>query len=259
TNYYGVVRADDGREYMPNKDIGFSKARHYVVGYENRLTPNLFFKAEAYYQQLFNVPVENDINSSYSLVNQDAGFSDRALVNEGTGKNMGVEITLERYFADNYYFMATASLYDSKYEALDGVERNSQFNGNYVGNIMGGKEFELNTSGAKKRTLGFNAKISLLGGRRYTPIDLEASIEKDATVFQEDKAFTKKGDDIFIANFAVTYRVDSRKISQELKLDIQNATNNNAKLRQFYNGNTDKIEYMDQLPLLPVIMYTIHF
>ncbi len=259
TNYYSIVQAEDGTTSMPNKGLDFSKARHYVIGYENKLSPNLFLKLEAYYQQLYNIPVENNPGSSYSLINQMEGFTDRALVNKGTGSNMGLEITLERYFANNYYFLLTTSVFDSKYKAMDGVERNTLFNGNYVGNLLIGKEWHLNSKKQKNKVIGINAKISSLGARRYTPINLEESLIRDETVDYENQAFSKKGDNVFIANIAISYRIDNKKISQELKLDMQNATNNSAKLGYFYNENNDKIESFDQLPMLPVLMYTVHF
>ncbi len=259
TNYYSIVPTADDPFNMPNRRLGFSKARHYIVGYENKIAPNLFLKAEVYYQQLFDVPVENSIESSYSLINQLDGFTDRALVNDGTGENMGLEMTLERYFADDFYFLITTSVFNSKYTALDGVERNTLFNGNYVGNLLVGKEWSLRIKREKKRVIGVNTKIASLGARRYTPINLEESITRGQTVYYEDQAFTKKGDNVFIANLAVSYRIDSKRISQELKLDIQNATNNNARLGQYFDENKEKIESFDQLPLLPVLMYTIHF
>ena len=259
TNYYSIVAADDGSTSMPNKSLDFSKARHYIIGYENKLSPNLLLKVEAYYQQLYNIPIENKAGSSYSLINQMEGFTDRALVNEGTGRNVGVEVTLERYFADNYYFLVTASVFDSKYKAMDGVERNTLFNGNYVGNILVGKEWNLHSKKQKNKVIGINAKISSLGARRYTPINLEESMAQDETVLYEDQAFSKRGDNVFIANFAISYRIDNKRISQELKLDVQNATNNSAELGYYYNDNKNKIESNDQLPLLPVFMYTIHF
>ena len=52
TNYYSIVGAEEGTPTTPNKELDFSKARHYIVGYENKLTSNLFLKVEAYYQQL---------------------------------------------------------------------------------------------------------------------------------------------------------------------------------------------------------------
>ena len=107
--------------------------------------------------------------------------------------------------------------------------------------------------------IGINVKISSLGARRYTPINVEQSILENETVYFEDQAFSQKGDNVFVANLAVSYRIDNRKISQELKLDVQNVTNNDAKLNYYYNDNTGEVESSNQLPLLPVVSYTLHF
>ncbi len=257
-NYY-AINTDGDTPIMPNQNLDFSKARHYVLGYSNMLSKNLLLKTEVYYQDLYNIPVENDPASSYSLINSVEGYTTRELVNKGTGYNYGLELTLERYFADNYYYMLSTSLFESKYKALDGVERNSRFNVNYLGNVLFGKEFLLATRRDRNKVLSINAKFSIAGGRWYTPIDLEASREAGYTKRHEELAFTERGDDIFTGNLAIAYRINNRRTSQELKLDIQNFTNNAAKLDQWYNSTTDEIEYSTQLPLLPVIMYTVQF
>ncbi|MCK5102585.1 MAG: TonB-dependent receptor, partial [Cyclobacteriaceae bacterium] len=258
-NYFAVHTDDDGNESMPNQNLDFSKARHYVLGYNNMLTGNLLLKAEIYYQDLYNIPVENDPNSSFSLINSVEGYTTRKLVNEGTGSNYGLELTLERYFANNYYYMLSSSLFQSKYKALDNIERNTRFNVNYLGNVLFGKEFLLTSRGNKNKVLSINAKFSIAGGRRNTPIDLEASREAGYTVRREELAFSERGDNIFTGNLAIAYRINNKRTSQELKLDIQNFTNNAAQLDQWYNSTTDKIEYSTQLPLLPVLMYTVQF
>ena len=258
-NYFAVHTDHTGNMSMPNQKLDFSKARHYVLGYSNMLTNNLLLKAELYYQDLYNIPVEDDPNSSYSLINSVEGYTTRKLVNEGTGYNYGLELTLERYFANNYYYMLSTSLFESKYKAMDNIERNSRFNVNYLGNILLGKEFLLSSRGDKNKVLSINAKFSIAGGRWYTPIDLEASREGGYTIQKEELAFTEQGDDIFTGNLAIAYRINNRRTSQELKLDIQNFTNNAAQLDQWYNSTTDKIEHSTQLPLLPVLMYTIQF
>ncbi len=258
-NYYAINTDDPENPVMYNKNLDFSKARHYVLGYNNMLNDNLLLKAEVYYQDLYNIPVEDDPNSSYSLINSVEGYTTRKLVNEGTGYNYGLELTLERYFADSYYFLVSSSLFESKYKAKDGIERNSRFNVNYLGNVLVGKEFLLSSRNNKNKVLSINAKFSLAGGRWYTPIDLEASREAGYTKLYEDLAFTERGDDIFTGNLAISYRINNRRASQELKLDIQNFTNNEAQLDQYYNSTNDKVEYSTQLPLLPVLMYTIQF
>ena len=117
----------------------------------------------------------------------------------------------------------------------------------------------MTSRGDKNKVISINAKFSIAGGRRYTPIDLEASRAAGYTMRNEELAFSEQGDDIFTGNLSIAYRINNKRSSQELKLDIQNFTNNAAQLDQWYNGTTDEIEYATQLPLLPVLMYTIQF
>ncbi len=43
-------------------------------------------------------------------------FLDRmdSLVNDGTGVNYGIELTIEKFMNRNYFFLVTASLFNSK-------------------------------------------------------------------------------------------------------------------------------------------------
>src|SRR5690606_22878725 len=105
------------------------------------------------------------------------GYTTRTLVNDGTGRNYGVEFTLERYLHNGFYCMSSLLLFRSLYTAKDGVERKSAFDNNYVANLIGGKEFKVGKP-SKNKVFFVNTKIALIGGNRYTPIDLEASIER---------------------------------------------------------------------------------
>lgn len=249
---------NDGSITTPNKDLGFSKSMHYVLGYTNRINKNLNLKAEIYYQHLFNLAVENDENSPFALNDVRGGYVNRELVNEGLGYNYGLELTLERFFANNYYFLITGSLYDSKIKAMDGKLRNSRFNGNYAGNVLFGKEFKVGKA-SKNKVLGINTKISYIGGHRLNPIDLTASIDKGYTVYDETNYYSQKADDIFIMNLAVTYRRNREKTTHELKLDIQNVTNNQAFVTEWYDDMKQQAERGYQLAIMPTIIYTVQF
>ncbi|MCG7860310.1 TonB-dependent receptor, partial [Flavihumibacter sediminis] len=87
---------------------------------------------EAYYQQLYNLPVANADTNIFSTINEGLDFQYVDLVNKGKGSNYGIELTLERFFNRNYYYLINASVYNSTYKALDGIERNTRFNGNYL-------------------------------------------------------------------------------------------------------------------------------
>ncbi len=258
SSYMAQQNHEDGSISLPNKNLELPKARHYVVGYDNIITRNMYFKVELYYQDLYDIPVEDDANSSYSVLNSVSGWTDRSLVNKGTGTNYGAELTLEKYFANSYYFMATASVYDSKYKALDGIVRDTRFNGNYAGNFLAGKEFKVGRP-SKGKTLSLNTKVSLIGGHRYTPINLDQSIEEQREVRFEDRPYSVKGSDIFKTDFSVSLITNRKSTTRELKLEVQNITNNQGLVTQYYNPRKNIIENSYQNPLFPVISYRIDF
>jgi hypothetical protein len=258
-NYFARIGDSQGNLSMPNTGLDLLKARHLVIGYENKLGDQLFMKIEGYHQYLYDIPIDPNPLSSFSLLNQDELWTDRLLVNEGRGENYGVEFTLERYFADSYYFLVTGSVFNSTYVAGDNIWRNTRFNGNYMGNVLFGKEFKLNNHSGKVRVLGINGRTALLGGRRLLPIDVVASIAAERTIYDESRAFESKNDDVFTLNIALTYRVDKHKLSQEIKLDVQNVTGNAATTDYYWNNTTQEIETIPQLTTLPVLSYTVHF
>lgn len=258
-NYFTLVNDASGTPGMPNRDLDLSKAAHFVIGYEYKLAPNLFLRAEAYYQYLYQIPIDPNPASSYSLLNLNEAFTDRALVNEGEGRNLGLEVTLERYFHNNYYFLITGSLYDSRYVAADGVWRNTRFNGQYLGNVLFGKEFILNKNKGGNQVLGLNARTALLGGRRLLPVDLDASVAAGRAVYLESEAFEQKNDDIFTVNFSVLYRLNSRKMSHEVKFDVQNLTAKKAVVDQYFDPASGKMLNINQLATFPVLSYNLSF
>ena len=84
--------------------------------------------------------------SYFSMINSTGDYNKDSLENSGKGRNIGIDITFEKFLTKQYYTLITVSLFDSKYTGGDGIERNTQFNSNYVINLLGGKEW---TSGRK--------------------------------------------------------------------------------------------------------------
>lgn len=113
--YFGQKTLEDETVIRPNRELGFSKSAHYVLGYETMLSSKWHLKTEIYYQDLFNVPVNAEKKDAVSLINMNEGFTTIDAKNTGTGRNYGLELTLEKYFSNSWYAMLTTSLYDSKY------------------------------------------------------------------------------------------------------------------------------------------------
>ena len=257
STYLAEVEGENGY-YQPNENLGLMKAAHLVLGYDRFLGKNTRLKTEAYYQHLYNVPIEDSPDSHFSLLNLTEYFVNTELVNEGTGTNYGVEITLEKFLTKGFYYMGTASLYRSLYTASDGMAYSTTFDGNYAANFLAGKEFKIG-KGKKDRTYFVNTKISLIGGRRFTPIDLEASIKEGGTVRDETNPFGYKGDDIFKADLAIGYRRNYKKVTSEVKIDIQNISNNAGRVFNYYDSEAEAIAHTTQLGLFPVLSYKIKF
>lgn len=256
TYYYGT-QLDNGSLIETNKELGFTKSNQFVMGYSNSITANTRIKAEVYYQSLYNVPVEQR-NTTFSMLNTGAGWGVSAqdsLVNEGSGKNYGVELTAERFFSKNIYYLATVSLFESKYNGSDGVERNTAFNGNYVVNVLFGKEFTINS----KSALNIDFKLTYAGGKRYTPIDLEASQAAGTTKYDDSQAFSQQFDPFFKADIKFGYRLNWRKVSQEWVFYIENFTNHNNVLMQTYSRSKNEVNNVNQLGFFPMMQYRIHF
>jgi len=256
--YFAKRTEDDGSTIEPNRDLEMTKAHHFVAGYENRLSQNLNLKIEAYYQHLFDVPIDVDPTSTFSTINSYDSYTERTLVNDGIGRNYGVEVTAERFYSDGYYFMFTGSLYESKFTAKDGKEYNTAWNGNYATNLLFGKEWKVGRRD-KNKTFGISSKFMLLGGNRITPILLEESIAAERTVRDTENPYSVKGDDIFQTNISLTYRRNRPKTTHEFKIDVQNATNNQAVINEYYNSYTGEIQYGHQLAIIPNIIYKIEF
>ncbi|MBN2773493.1 MAG: hypothetical protein JXR31_04545 [Prolixibacteraceae bacterium] len=258
--YYYRSKTDNGIIELTNKNLDFTRAHHFVLGFDALLNPQLRIKAETYYQYLFDVPVEKE-PSGYSLLNEGAywGLNTRKnLINEGQGWNYGLEFTLEKFYSKNYYFLVTTSLFDSKYKGSDGIKRNTAFNGNFVVNTLVGKEFPLK----KNSTLVFDLKVTWAGGKRDTPIDLEASrqsTEAFPTVYIESEMFSIQHPDYFKADLKIGFRKDGKKVSQVWEFYVENVTNHKNILNRTYKRSKDAVEDLLQLGFFPVGNYKIYF
>jgi len=180
------------------------------------------------------------------------------LTNGGTGTNCGVELTIEKFFSHGYYGLFTSSVYSSKYKGSDGVERNTAFNGRFVYNILGGKEWSLGSENRNK--LSIDLKITNAGGRAYTPIDLTASQTLGHGVNSTD-VYSDYYANYFRTDFKIGYTHNSRtrKLSQSFSLDLQNITNNKNVFSEEYDDRSSAIKTTYQLGFFPNFIYKLQF
>jgi hypothetical protein len=256
--YFTQTVLPDGSVVESNKSLAFTHSDHYVLSYRNSLTQDLMFKVETYYQNISDAPVSS-VPSSFSMLNAGADFApvdETFLVNAGSGRNYGLELTLEKYYSKGYYFLLTTSLYQSEYKGSDGIWHNTAFNGNYIASLLGGKEFRI---GRKSNTLNIDVKMTASGGNRITPIDFEASAERGYEVLLEDQAYTQQLNDYLRADLKISYRINTPKVTHEFGIDLQNITNNENEFARIYNPRTNSVQTQYQIGFFPIPQYRILF
>ncbi len=252
---YFAEKEVDGEITLPNEKLDLSKSHHLVLGYDRSLNPLLRMKLEAYYQHLFQIPIKEGEFETYSIINQQWSFATDPLINEGFGKNYGVELTLEQFTHNNLYFLLSTSLYNSLYKTQENVWRNTRYNGNLNITFTGGKEFSLN----KNRMLGVNIRGIYGGGLRTTPILLDESIEKGETVLDDSQAFEDQNPAYFRADLRFSLKRNKEKSTRTWALDIQNTTNRQNIYGSYFEPMDSEIKTAYQSPLIPILSYRVEF
>lgn len=254
----------DGSFILINENVGFIRSFHNVLGYDLAITNNFRLKAETYYQYLYDVPVEVK-PSAFSLANEGSGFSrffPDSLQNTGTGKNYGLELTLEKFFAGHFFMLLTGSVYNSLYTGSDGIERKTDFNGTFAANALGGYEYAV----GKNQVLTAGVKVTYAGGKLATPVDEAATIAAKELIYIDSLTNTLQLKDYFRLDLKLGYRINSKKnnVTHELALDLVNVLNTQNILGLAYapdpaHPEISPVKEEYQLGFLPLFYYKIDF
>ena len=240
-----------------NKDLEMTKSHHFVLGYNKSFNQDFRLKLEAYYQTLNNIPVSVS-DPTFSAVNTGSDFAPvliDSLINQGTATNYGIELTFEKFFSKNYFFLFTTSVFNSTYVGYDGVERNTTYNGRYTVNGLFGKDFQI----GKNNQLRLSGKATYAGGRFYIPVDLNESFAQQEEILDFDNAYEAQYPDYFKIDARVALRVNHKKYSEEYAIDVQNVTNRGNVLTHFYDVEKYTVEYEYQLRIFPMFLYRVQF
>lgn len=234
----------------PNRDLGLTRSQHLVLEWSWFLADHTRMRVEGYTQWLRDAPVEQR-PSSYSALNAGADFfpSPRAfLVNDGTGRNIGVEFTLERFLREGLYYMLTGSVFSSRYSGSDGIERNSAFNNGYVLNALAGYQYRVTTTDVLTVSLRMNSS----GGRFLTPIDIDASSLAGRAVYDEQRAYSERQTPYFRADVRIGYQMELSGSTLEIAIDLMNVTNHQNVFIQTFNPRAQTVATQYQQGFIPV-------
>jgi hypothetical protein len=253
-----------------NMNMDFSRSAHTGIGYEKSFNKGFNIKTEAYYQYIYNIPV-TVAPSSFSMINVGSGFSRLfmdSLVNNGTGYNYGLELTIQKYFDKSFFFLFSGTVYDSKYRGSDNILRNTSYNGTYVVNFLGGKEFKV----GERSIIGIGGKVTAAGGKRYGIVDIEATNASKEIIFQDQGFNDSIFNDYFRADLKISWRKNADRVTHEFGLDLVNIFGTKNLLTLAYRPPLSQQDFIDQqngtflpysqktqLGFFPIFYYKIDF
>lgn len=244
-------------ENAANEQLDMINSNHFVASWDFLPTKNSRIKVEGYYQGLSDIAVDPK-EKGFSLANfgADFGFPNRVgLTNDGTGSNTGIELTVERFLNKGFYFLGTASIFDSKYKDFEGTEYNTFFNSNYVFNVLAGKEFNL----TKAFALTLDAKFNYAGGRRYTPFDVEASIAEGEGVRDKNNIYGERYAPYIRPDVKIGIRHNAKKYSQIFFVDLQNFIFRDNVFFDQWDEKDNEVDFQYQRGFFPDVRYQILF
>jgi len=244
----------------PNKSLDLLRATHIVLGYDRPLPFKMRFKTEVYYQYLYNIPVEMDSASSFSIINAENTYSlldTKPLSSTGTGRNYGIDMSIERPLNNGYYLLATGSLFRSLYTTYAGQEYNTLFNRGYQANVLGGKEFRLKKNG--KTTLGVNGKFLYSGGLREGVIDVASSVAQHKTIYYPGQINTSQSKPYSRVDGSVYVKFNRKRATHSIQFDAQNIYDRKNYFYSFFDKRTGIVKTVYQTGFIPNLAYRVEF
>ncbi len=212
--------------------------------------------ANAYGQLLRDIPMDS---SGLAAVNLETNYTPLAFEALTTGRNYGVELTLEEIWRNGFYYMVSGTVFESEVAGLDGAYRPTTWAANYAVKVNGGWEKEGTGRNGKLRTVGIHLRWTTRGGLRQPEVDLDASRLQGQTVFNY-------ADPNYLQVNAFN-RLDARFMLQRnrpgytstLALDIQNLLNLTNVMGISYDPFLDQLVDRTSLGIIPVLSYRMQF
>ena len=162
---------------------------------------------------------------------------------------------MERFLKDGYYYLFTASIFDSKYLSGNGREYNTVYNRGHVINLLGGKEWMIKG----KNVFGISARLSFMGGLRYTPVLYEESMAAKWALPDYSRAYESQFPSTTDVDLSISYKVNKENYTGTWYFMIKNALMQPDYSDPFYS-RMKKDVIIDKMKMpFPSLGYKIEF
>jgi hypothetical protein len=240
--------------YPQNRAVVPWRADHFVTGLGWSPSPDLRATIEVYYKRYGDYPVASEL-PAVSLANIGDTFDVREtlfpLTSAGTGESSGVELFVEKRLTSKLYGQANLAFSQTRHAGLDGVRRPGSFDYPSVFNLTGGYRLS--------PTWELSTRMSVLGGRPYTPFDMTTSTAQYRGVYDLTRVNAERAP--AYARFDVrvdrTFRVNGQPLN--VFAGVQNLTNRRNVGGYIWNRAVNAPDVNEQQGIFPILGFDWKF
>lgn len=226
-----------------NSRLRNPQSLHLILGVEHLLSPDTRLTVEVYQKTYSRFPVDPDQPALFILDDRHTASGGRL---EDTGKALsrGVEILIQKKLARDFYGLASAAFFRSRYRGADRVWRNRRYDNRVILSVEGGYKPDRNWE--------FSLRWIYAGGAPYTPLDTEASARLHRMVLDGSRIHAER----FPAYHSMNVRFDRRFHFSGSNLifyvSVWNVYNRKNTAMVFWNDAEQKEDVIYQWLMLPI-------
>jgi hypothetical protein len=226
-----------------NKALRDPRAAHYVLGVDHLLTENTRLTFEVYQKDYDRFPIDPAQPALFPI---DGSFFAHhgALTDNGKALARGVEILLQKKLAQNFYGLASASYFRTRYRDGNGAWRDRDFDNRVTFSVEGGYK--------PNRKWEYSLRWIYAGGPPHTPLDLAASKANHRAVLDENRINAVRYPDYHAMNVRFDRRFHFSQSNLIFYLSVWNVYNRKNLATFFWNDKAQKQEVIYQWQLLPI-------
>jgi len=226
-----------------NSNLQNPQAIHMMLGVEHLLSPDTRLTVELYQKTYSRFPVDPDQPALFVLDDRYYTSSGR-LEDSGKAYSRGIELMIQKKLAKDFYGLATAAFFRSRYQGADDVWRDRNYDNRIILSAEGGYK--------PNRSWEFSLRWIYAGGVPYTPLDTDASELMHRMVLDESRVNAVRHPNYHSMNLRFDRRFHFSLSNLIFYLSVWNVYNQKNVAMLFWNDEEKKEDVIYQWLMLPI-------
>jgi len=229
------------------KKLENPKSHHYIIGLGHLLTESTRLTIEVYNKDYFDLPMNPSQPSLFvfdQAVIESLFLTHANLESKGEANSKGIELTIQKKLAKDFYGLISTSYSKAKYKGLDNKWYDRVYDNRLTFALEGGYK--------PNESWEFSARWLYAGGAPFTPFDETVSREVNKGVFNDSKINGERLPDFHSLNIRADRRFHFSKSTLIVYLSVWNAYARNNIATYTWNEIDNKRDEETMWGLLPI-------